>query len=186
MVFKTNEAGLVEETNAASSPWWKWVERRLAYEVDALHEAMGRVIAHERRAFRDEIGLLRRELAVLKEEVAVERKLAALKSGIPSIPDIEKRIAAEQVAAKREMASLRRELAKAKCTIGTLRADVSQAQYCVDQLEKKPPSPDAQTLEIMRECAKQWVEAHKPEPEQPTFVAGHYVPEGRVNGTAKN
>lgn len=189
LVFKTNESARVEQPEQS---WWQWTQEHVAFHVEVIQEAMGRVVAHERRAFREEIGLLKRELTVLKEEVAVERGLKSLQTQIddakadtPRLPDIEARVEAAQAETKREIARLRRALEKAQSKISDLQVEASQTEYVLREMEKEK-RVDTQTLDILKQCAEQRMEDHKPAPEpvQPPFVLPLQLE--YINGTTQD
>jgi hypothetical protein len=121
---------------AASSPWSEWVDGRIAYEIDVLCEAIGPVIASERRdvkaEFRDaETALLRREVRALRAEIDsklnVERELAAARSEIKELPQRAPNF-------ESALAELREQNARQERVIWRLRGEQSTLEYQQRQL----------------------------------------------------
>jgi hypothetical protein len=124
----------------------------------------GRALREEREqldvATRRELELSKRELALLQKEIGLERGLRALheevataRADIPRLPDIEARVDAKQTSLEAEVTRLRSELATTKDKLATLRAQHSQTQYGLDQLEREQSKKVAPEIEIRLETA---------------------------------
>lgn len=198
LVHKTNNDARVEPE---TKPWWEWTKEYVTGEFEALHEAVGQVIGMKASEVRGdllrEIGFLKREFAVLKEEVGVVRSLASLKEEIaaaradtPKVPDLVASLKAQQAESRKETARLRCELSAAREQIRTLNVEISQTNYVLSEMEKKPrpTTIDAATLERWRVCIERWLKEHEEPAEPPVLLLphGHTLPLTEQNNGASS
>ena len=158
LIYKTRVRQPRDRELAAPAPpiapgeqvaWWQWVDTRIAHDietlVDTLYEAIGQVIATERRSARAEVDLLRRQLAQLRAEFdadrglkALQAEVAAARADVPKLPDVEARFAAKHAEARREIASLKKELEATRARLTLVHTELGTVRY---QFEKKSPKP---------------------------------------------